>query len=299
MGIHRGFSHSLLFAALGALAGGKLLARLYAPLAIPWQDWAKLCLLCLLTHSLLDVFTMYGTQLFNPFSNYPVALSTIFIVDPLYTIPLLVLLLFALRHPAHSPRRRAFNRFGLGLSTTYLLLTLVNGLHVHAKFSQALDQQDIAHQRLFTTPTPLNNALWMGIAEQDDTLYVGQYSVFDETLPQSFRRIEKNTALIADQLDQHPLRRLLWFSRGYYHVTREGDDTYFNDLRFGRSDIWLNTQGDYIFSFRLVPDPDNSQQILDFAQRPPAFAANSELLERFWRRIRGHHHSGELSHHSH
>lgn len=299
LGIHRGFSHSLLFAALGGLAGGKLLAKLYSDLDIPWRQWATLCLLALFTHSLLDVFTMYGTQLFNPFSDYPVALSTIFIIDPLYTVPLLVLLLLALRHPPNAHRRRMLNSLGLGLSTIYLLLTFANSLHVRATFATALDRQEIAHQRLFATPTPLNNALWMGIAEQGDSLYIGHYSLFDGKPPEHFRRIGKNTDLIANQLDQRPLRKLLWFSRGYYQVTQEADEIYFNDLRFGRSDIWLEERGDYIFSFRLLPNPQDTEQIVDFAQRPPAFALGSELLHRFWRRVRGHHHAGEFSPHSH
>ncbi|XQF91744.1 metal-dependent hydrolase (plasmid) [Pseudoalteromonas espejiana] len=32
---------------------------------------------------------MYGTQLLWPFTEYPFAISNMFIVDPLYTLPLL------------------------------------------------------------------------------------------------------------------------------------------------------------------------------------------------------------------
>ena len=50
-----------------------------------WMVW-----LCLVTHPLLDAFTVYGTQVLLPFSDYPVAWSTLFIIDPLYTLPLVV-----------------------------------------------------------------------------------------------------------------------------------------------------------------------------------------------------------------
>lgn len=287
LGIHRGLSHSLLFAVAGGLLGGKLTAALHSQLDVRWRDWATLWFLGLLTHALLDSFTMYGTQLFNPFSTYPVAFSTIFIIDPLYTFPLLFLLLAALRHPPDAQRRRRLNGLGLAISSCYLLLTAANSLHVRATFADALNSRNIPYQRLFAAPTPLNNLLWMGIAESDDALYVGLYSLFDDRPPDRFRRIEKNTALVAPYWQQRPLRALRWFSRGYYHAHREGDDLFFNDLRFGRSDIWLDADGDYIFSFRLLRDAHDADLIVDFAQRSPTFAAHSALLKRFARRIGG------------
>ena len=287
LGIHRGLSHSFLFAALGCLAGGRLTAYIHAALDIGWRDWSKLWFWGLLTHSLLDAFTLYGTQLFNPFSDYPVAFSTIFIIDPLYTLPLLILLLMALGHPPGARARRRLNAAGLIISSCYLLLTGANALHVRAQFTEGLAQNNIAHQRLFATPTPLNNILWMGIAESEDALYVGLYSLFDAESPTHFRRIEKNAALVNPYQTHRPLRRLNWFSRGYYRATMENDAIFYHDLRFGRSDLWLDTDGLYIFSFRLLRDPNDPNQMVDFAQRTPTFALSGELLSRFWRRIKG------------
>ena len=45
--------------------------------------------LTLLAHPVLDAFTVYGTQLLLPFSDYPAGLGSIFIIDPLFTVPLL------------------------------------------------------------------------------------------------------------------------------------------------------------------------------------------------------------------
>ena len=49
------------------------------------------------THGLLDSCTSYGTQLFWPFSDERVAWDTMSIVDPLFTIPLLVFVIAAAR----------------------------------------------------------------------------------------------------------------------------------------------------------------------------------------------------------
>ncbi len=173
------------------------------------------------------------------------------------------------------------------ISSSYLLLTGANALHVRAHFAEGLAQNNIAYQRLFATPTPLNNILWMGIAESENALHVGLYSLFDSGPPTRFRRVEKNAALIEPYQADRPLRRLHWFSRGYYRAAIKNGDVFYHDLRFGRSDLWLDAEGDYIFSFRLLRDPDNPSQMIDFAQQTPNFVPSGEQLSRFLRRIKG------------
>src|SRR5690606_36149066 len=83
---HRGITHSLLFAALAALVLGALLAR-WMP-APGWRRWALVCGGVLASHLTLDAFTSYGIQLLLPFSDHSVALASISVIDPLYTLPL-------------------------------------------------------------------------------------------------------------------------------------------------------------------------------------------------------------------
>ena len=238
------------------------------------------------THALLDCFTMYGTQLFSPFSTYPVAFSTIFIIDPLYTMPLSVGLLIALFFDPSSPKRRLINRVGLGLSTVYLMLGVASQSHVKSAFAAALGDQQLAYDRLFATPTPLNNLLWMGIADNGDHMWIGLRSLFDHGADIQFRRIEKNQELIGTMLEETPVKTLLWFSRGYYTITTEDGDLDFNDLRFGRSDSWLTPAGSYVFSFRLLRDQDDPNKVTDFHRRSPDFSPN-DLFSLLWERIKG------------
>ena len=81
------------------------------------RDWQWLFFWALITHPLLDCFTMYGTQLFLPFSDIRVAWSTISVADPLYTVPFLVCLIIASRIPFQSPRRRHWNYIGIVFSS--------------------------------------------------------------------------------------------------------------------------------------------------------------------------------------
>ena len=55
--------------------------------------WVLCFWLVFITHIGIDYLTIYGTQLLQPFSNYPFGLGSIFIIDPAYTLPLLIGLL--------------------------------------------------------------------------------------------------------------------------------------------------------------------------------------------------------------
>ena len=94
---HRQFTHSLVFIPVGALlvflalraVANRIKIRGLATVRRTWPV-DGLC-----HHGLLDSCTSYGTQLFWPFSDARVAWDTMSIVDPLFTIPLLVFVITA------------------------------------------------------------------------------------------------------------------------------------------------------------------------------------------------------------
>ena len=286
LGFHRWVSHSLLFAAVGGLGVGWALSKLHR--AARWREWSTLAFWAILTHALLDCFTGYGTQLFSPFSNYPVAFSSIFVIDLLYTLPLAIGLIAALCQRRLHWRRR-LNALGLCLSTAYLLATAAICLHVRSTFAHALAAQGIAYERLHVAPTPFNAVLWSGLAGADDHLWAGLYSLLDDDSAIRFRRIERNTPLIAPRRADRPVQRLLWFSRGYYRVERRADALYFYDLRFGRSDFYLDSTGAYFFTFRLLPDPAHPQRIADIQRTNNSLDAQrtDQALKHLWHRLIG------------
>lgn len=86
---HRHFSHSLLFAPLGALLGAVLAWLLIGRRKSLWTlyPWA---LAAYLSACLLDAATSYGTQLLWPLTVERYAWNLVAIVDPLLTLVLLV-----------------------------------------------------------------------------------------------------------------------------------------------------------------------------------------------------------------
>jgi inner membrane protein len=294
LAIHRGFTHSILFAALAGPLTGSLLARLYPREPASWRAWSVLAFLAYITHALLDCFTTYGTQVFWPFSTYPVSFDSIFIIDPFYTVPLFTGLLWALLLPQNRVRRMA-NYAGLALSSGYLLFTLVNKQGVEDAFERALARKGRSYDQLLTTPSAFNNLLWMGVADDGRALWVGLHSVFDAPgSPIAFRRIDKHTERIEPYRGQLPLERLLWFSRGYFTVTENDEQRYFHDLRFGRTDGWLTDHGDYVFTFELLRDPAQPMHLTGFRQRQPDFEFSADVMRRLLDRIAGRPRSGAV-----
>ncbi|PSQ63193.1 MAG: metal-dependent hydrolase [Bacteroidetes bacterium QH_10_64_19] len=284
---HRSLSHSFVFIAVVTLAAAYGLRRLHPNTPVSKRRWAGLVSAVLLTHVGLDCLTTYGTQVFWPFSDYPMIYGTIFIIDPLYTVPLALGVLVSLYGPATAPARRWANYVGLGLSSAYLLLTVVNKQYIDHVFATALMQEAPGYERVFTAPTPFNNLLWQGIAETDDGFYVGLYSLLDSDRSIDFRYVPKQHNLLGPAADHSIVQRLRHFSRGYYIVRRSpGGDLLMSDLRFGRNDVGLTSSGDYLFTFRL---PETSSgQITGLQRNDPPIEFNASLLRRFKARILGH-----------
>jgi inner membrane protein len=287
LSFHRGISHSLVFTVLASPVLGWMISRIHRSSQVTWRAWSQLVFWCLLTHITLDCFTTYGTQIFQPFSDYRVIVGSIFIIDPLYTIPLLTGLVVALWVKRTSQLHRVANYLGIGLSSLYLLLTFANKLYVEEMFKDALQAQGYDYQQLFTYPTAFNNLLWIGLAANSEGVWVGHYSLFDAKPDINFRYVLRHGELLDKLADDPVVQRLRWFSNELYTVSEKGGVLYFNDLHLPRTDNWLTMEGDYIFSFRLIHDPEAPQQLLDVVQERPPYRITEAMWQRFARRVLG------------
>ena len=285
MAFHRGFMHSFLFAILGAIAFGAVVFWLYNKGKrygmTTQKDWMWLFFASIFTHPILDSFTAYGTQLFAPFSNYRVAFNNISVADPLYTLPFLVLLIVVMFLKRTSSKRRLFLKLGLGVSSLYMMFTLVNKYHVHGVYKRALAEEQIDYLRFQTQPTILNNFLWYGIAETTDAYFVGFYSILDATPTVSrWHRLPKNHDLLGDM--PKDLETLSWFSGGYYNLSKTSDPNTFlyKDLRYPMMDE--NDPNSTIFKFTITKKEDRWEAAPFYAPE-----VNRGSLDSFWTRIKG------------
>lgn len=255
---------------------------------ISWVQWSFMYGMAFLTHWLIDACTAYGTQIFEPFSRYRVAFNNISIVDPLYTVPMILGLAGALLASRYK-RQRFWNYLGIGVATLYMASTFYSKSIVNQIVQNSLEEQGISYQEYITYPTIFNTILWQTTVESEDAYYYGTYSLFDKEPKVKFTKLPKNHEMIAQHQDEEYLGILLWFANGYYNVIEHSDGRLaFNNLRFGMmglpDDSEIPLEDRYIFRFFLV-EKDGRYEVeedVDFDRVPIA-----DIAPILWERIKG------------
>jgi inner membrane protein len=227
--IHRGYSHSIVFTIIAALGIAFLLKKMKSFEGISFQRTWWFSWLALVTHLLLDTFTSYGTQLFLPFSNYRASFDSVNIVDPLYTVPLLVGLFLSLYRFRNVVNRHKYTAWGLAISTVYLLVTLGIKQYVNQEVKQNLLVQSIPYESLTTVPVAFGSVNWYGVAKSKDSLYLGKYSILKQK-EIHFEAFSINEALL-NELDDKLVYTLKWFAKGRYVVAKTGNKIRFYNLQ--------------------------------------------------------------------
>jgi len=278
--VHRGFSHSIVFALLISPLLGYLVFRISRSGEAGFMDWTKLFFWSVFTHPILDLFTNYGTQWFWPFSDYRIDFSTIFIIDPLYTLPLLITVIWLLFIKRKSPRRMKLAVTGLALSSFYLGLTIFNDIYVSNQIASSLERQEIEYSAFKTGPSPFNNILWTFMVKGKEGFRVGYYSLLDRQEEIDFKYIPDNTKLLKELPETDEIDELTNFSKGFFILQPDLNGLLFNDLRFGTTSGFFDLSQDYIFSFRIKPAKDRVKVVRKLPKSRPSLADMNKLLDR-------------------
>jgi inner membrane protein len=243
MTLHRAESHALLYLTLAAPLIALLPAWLHRRASAGFPRWWLAVWLALVTHPLLDAMTIYGTQLLLPFTDYPFGVGSIFIIDPLYTLPLLIGVGVALARP--SARGFAWNAAGLALSTAYLAWSFAAQSHVQRVALDSLGAQGIAAERVLVGPAAFSTVLWRVLAMTPDGYYEGFYSLLDERPHVRFDAFERDRALYQALQGEWAVARMAWFSHGFFRLAERDGVAVITDLRMGQ-------EPSYIFSFAVA-----------------------------------------------
>lgn len=277
--IHRGFTHSILFSVVFAPIFGWLVSKIDSYKNV--RGWTMLFFWALFTHPILDAHTTWGTQLFWPF-DIRLAFKTIFVIDPLYTLPFLFFLILAMFQKKDSPKRQRYNRTGLIVSSSYLALTfLLKGLSFY-QFTDALEQQNITYQEVETKPALLNTVLWTANVKREDDFLIGNYSFFDKSDIQ-FSSYPKNHQLIDHLIDNEKMQRMIKISKGWFTILEQDGDLFYNDLRFGL----LSTEEDatnFVFQYKII---ENNDGTINFEETKKDVSDGKKLIGELWERVKG------------
>jgi len=271
---HRGFTHSILFCLFMTWPLAWLFSR-FKSLQVTAHDlrFNLTIFLILLTHILLDAMTIYGTQLFWPSQIQPVGLGSVFIIDPMYTLPMLIALGLFLGKPHWHKAISA----GLVISTLYLVWSAVAQNTIERRVMAQLPD-NITTEQVLVQPTVLNTLLWRILVMQPDGYQVAYYSVFDRGDDLRFKSYDSDHALLTSIADSFGVKRLRWFTKGLYAVDETNNQITITDLRMGME------PNQYVFSF-AVGQRDDLGQITQGPNSAIAQGRDMGTLSKIWARI--------------
>ena len=179
------------------------------------QSWWY-CALGYATHGLLDACTSYGTQLLWPFTDARYSWNIISVIDPVFTLPILVTIFFSL-----AKRNSGYTHFAVFWVFTYLIIGIIQRDRAEEAGWELAEVRQHKPQRLVAKPTFANNLVWKVIYETEEDfhvdalrlgtsikLYTGE-SIAKLNLEKDFPWL----ALTSQQAED--IERFRWFSGGF------------------------------------------------------------------------------------
>ncbi len=280
---HRGFTHSLFFAAVISPLLALAAEKLHRPHNISFLRWTFFFGAAIFGHLFMDAFNNYGVAWFEPFSHYRISFNAIYVADPFFSVWSGIAFAGLLLLKRRSPKRVFWWKFGLYMSGLYLGYCVINKNIINNELKSIMSKQHVAYNNYFTTPTPLQNMLWCIVAANDSGYYVGYRSLLDKNDRISFTFFKRNTILLQPYHDDPDIAKLIRFSQGYYTVEHYKDTLVFNDLRFGQEIGWEDPYGKFSFHYYINFPKDN----LLVVQRGRFARWNWQVVKNYLRRIKG------------
>lgn len=238
---HRGPSHSLLLVLAATFGLAKPLAKRWKRQKVTPQRAGWFVFLVLATHVLIDCFTVYGTQVWWPFSGYPVSFDNLFIIDPLFTLPLLVAIVWGLRIDAKRWKKGEgvkMTAVCLAISSAYVGLSFWAKHAVSERIVADLAVRGISWERKMEAPAPFSILLWRAVVEREDEFWVGYRSLFDGDDPVVWTILPKQAELPAELADDFEVRSVRRFSKEWWLTRETRRGAWLVDLRFGEYREW-------------------------------------------------------------
>ena len=267
---HRQFTHSLVFIPFGGLICALFLFVVFKKIS-PF-NFKKTWLYCTLgygTHGLIDACTSYGTLLFWPFSDIRIAWNNISIIDPLFTIPSILLIAFAT-----IKKKNVYSKIALGWAVIYLMI----GVYLHNVAinvgKEIAEQRGHIVTRIKAKPSFGNLILWKTIYETDNQFYVDATNLlFNKIIPgESIKKLnqEEDFPWLKEESQQYKdVERFKWFSNDFLAVNPRNKNQII-DIRY--SGIPNEIGG--LWGVQLNPNKHNQEHVEFVSMR-------SASIERF------------------
>jgi len=238
--MHRGFSHSLFVLVPFTLVLWSILWKFWSPVREAPLRWLAVIGLALITHPLLDAHTAYGTQLLWPLDVPPTMWATVFIIDPLFTLPLLAATVLTAFRP-NPGWSTPLLRGALAVSLGYLAWTWIAQTKVHHEARDVLAGMGLREAPVFVTPTPFNSVLWRIVVQTETGYLEGFGSVMPGAPEIGFQAYLSDQAALAEASDVWAVRRLRWFAQDFIRAEVKNGRLLLSDLRMGQDPYYVFT----------------------------------------------------------
>jgi inner membrane protein len=286
---HRGISHSLILMGLLTWLLAKPLAKRWKKDKVTPQRAAWFVFLAWSTHVLIDVFTVYGTGVLDPLPVHRLSTDNLSIIDPLFTIPLVVAVIIGLFvKPKEWKKGKGLRSAAwcLGISSFYVVLSFWAKFSVARAVEADLARRGVSWQRTMEAPTIFNILLWRTLVDRPGEIWIGYRSVFDPAgQPIRWTVVPKGEDIAAKHADAREVRIVKWFSKGWWIARESADGVWLADLRFAEMRSWDERGVAFRFPFAWTYQPDSPRDRLRRHEREARDAG--EMLRRMGRRISG------------
>ncbi|MEP4078698.1 metal-dependent hydrolase [Haloferula sp.] len=287
--VHRGMSHSILLMLILTFALAKPLAKKWKRQKVTPQRAGLFVFLAWSTHVLIDCFTSYGTQALWPFSGHPVSFDNFFIIDPVFTLPLLVAVIWGLFIKKPQWKKGVGIRMAsvcLGVSSLYV------GLSFWAKYSVSnavegdLAGRSVEFERKMESPAPFSILLWRCLIERDGEVWMSYRSILDGDEPMMWTIYPKGGEALEKWSDVFEVNEIRRFSKDWCLARETPKGVWLVDLRFGEYREW-DKRGLELrpLNFAWEYQPEGRGDKLKKADRDAR--EMGPMLERMWGRIWG------------
>jgi len=276
---HRAATHSWLVLPFVAWAIWWLFKRRGKRVAQSPTRWWWAIFACLMAHPLLDSFTVYGTQLLWPLPLPPLMWGSLFIIDPLFTLPWFVAFVLAMIAGSRRWGGRALAA-GIAIGVGYLGWSLLAKALVERDADRALAAVGLQDAPRFSVPMPFNTLLWRVVAMTPEGFVEGERSLVADRGPMRFHAYRSDVAALAVVRGLPSVERILWFDHGFAKAEVRDGTLVLSDLRMG-------SEPDYSFNFAVARD-DNGRWVALDPPRQPEFEWKMRrgwggLWNRIWR----------------
>lgn len=253
---HRQFTHSLIFIPFGALICAAVFWVTFAR-KLSFKQVYIYSFVGYATHGLLDSCTTYGTQLFWPFSNMRVAWHTVSIIDPLFTLPLILLVAIGIKRSAPL-----FGTIAVVWAIAYLSFGALQRERAEDFATQLADLRGHQFTRLEAKPSFGNLLIWKIIYEADEKYFVDAVRVgislrhFPGDAVNKLN-IQRDLPWLDGQSQQaRDLERFRWFSNDFLAQQSQRPD-FIIDMRYSM----LPNEVDGLWGIQLNRQKDAAEHV--------------------------------------